>query len=300
MADGSHWGSSPKRTSYLFDAMLRLSYFLGNYYPVGSSQQFANDLGKALEQRGGKVLKCVSVEKILVEGGKATGVRVRTVSKRPSEYYEFRAPVVVSNGDALHTYRDLIGEEHCGRWLIEHMESLRPSHPCFLIHIGLRGMDQKRLTEVEGYYWNSHEPDDVTRNVFKIFTTTRFDPSLAPPGCQILIVQKVTPTPFDKITDWQAHKAFVENYLMSRVRQILPGIDDHIVVKTSASAMTSFHFTGNWQGAMLGWEMSPEQLGSSRLPNSTPIENLYSDGTLDSARAAALHPSLCRPSVLRK
>ena len=278
MADASHWGSLPHRTSYLFDAMLRLAYFLGNYYPRGSSQQFANDLGQALERRGGKILKCATVERILVENGKAQGVRIRTVSNRPAEEYVFRAPVVVSNADSLHTYRDLVGEEHCGPWLIKYLEKLRPSNPCFLVHIGLRGMEQKKLEEVEGYYWSSYNPEDVTRNVFKIFTTTRFDPEIAPPGCQILIVQKVTPAPFEEITDWTAHKAEIENFIMGRLREILPGIDDHIVVKMSATAMTSYHFTNNRQGAMLGWEMSPDQLGSARLPNSTPIENLYLAG----------------------
>ena len=46
------------------------------------------------------------------------------------------------------------------------------------------------------------------------------------------------------------------------------GIDSHIVVKLSATAMTSHRFTNNWQGAMLGWEMSPGQLAEGRLPNS--------------------------------
>ena len=116
MADAAHWGSLPNRTSYLFDAMLRLSYFLGNYYPRGGSQKFADYLGHGVERRGGKVLKCAAVERILVENGKVQGVRISTVSKRQPEQYVFRAPVVVSNGDALHTYRDLIGEEHCGHW----------------------------------------------------------------------------------------------------------------------------------------------------------------------------------------
>src|SRR5437867_12661457 len=39
--------------------------------------------------------------------------------------------------------------------------------------------------------------------------------------------------------------------------------------------MTSFRFTNNWQGAMLGWEMSPGQLAEGRLPNTTPVKNLY-------------------------
>ena len=34
-ADCPHWGSAPRHTSFVFDSMLRLSYFLGNYYPEG-------------------------------------------------------------------------------------------------------------------------------------------------------------------------------------------------------------------------------------------------------------------------
>ena len=36
--DIGHWGSPPSRTSFVFDSMLRLAYFLGNYYPRGGSQ----------------------------------------------------------------------------------------------------------------------------------------------------------------------------------------------------------------------------------------------------------------------
>src|SRR5437879_13922322 len=67
MADAPHWGSLPNRTSYVFDAMLRLSYFLGNYYPKGSSQKFADDLGRAFTALGGKILKCAEVERINTE-----------------------------------------------------------------------------------------------------------------------------------------------------------------------------------------------------------------------------------------
>jgi len=276
MADTPHWGSLPDRTSYLFDAMLRLAYFLGNYYPKGSSQKFADDLGRGLTARGGRILKCASVDKILIENGTAQGVRISTVSHRSPEVHEFRAPIVISNADALHTYENLIGEEHCGgSWPIEHLKSLEPSFPCFLTHLGLRGMDPAALAAAEGYYWTSYEPIDAIRSVFKVFIPTHFDPAIAPPGCQILIVQKLTPVRIEQISDWQAHKEAVQGQIMERLRQILPGIDSHIVVKLSATAMTSYRFTNNWQGAMLGWEMSPGQLAEGRLPNSTTVKNLY-------------------------
>src|SRR5262245_43369015 len=275
MADTPHWGSLPDRTSYLFDAMLRLAYFLGNYYPKGSSQKFADDLGRGLSRRGGRILKCANVDKILIENNSAQGVRMSTVSKRAPEWHEFRAPIVISNADAVFTYERLIGEEHCGRWPIEHLKSLEPSFPCFLTHIGLRGMDPEKLAAAEGYYWTSYDPGDAIRSVFKVFIPTHFDPAIAPPGCQILIVQKLTPVRIENIADWQEHKEAVQGGIMERLRQILPGIESHIVVKLSATAMTSHRFTNNWQGAMLGWEMSPGQLAEGRLPNTTTVENLY-------------------------
>lgn len=278
MADTPHWGSLPDRTSYLFDAMLRLSYFLGNYYPKGSSQKFADDLGRGISSQGGKVLKCAAAEKIHTAGGAVRGVRVRTVSHRAPETFEFQAPVVVSNADAMHTYRDLLDGQHGGEWMLDRMRALKPSDPCFLLHLGLRGMDPERLASAEGYYWSCFDAADAARNVFKIFIPTHFDPELAPRGCQILIVQKLTPVDFDAVQDWAAHKAAVEDTIMRRLRAILPGIDDHIVVRLGASAMTSYRFTGNFRGAMLGWEMSPEQLAAGRLPVYTPVQNLYLTG----------------------
>jgi prolycopene isomerase len=274
MGDTPHWGSLPNRTSYLFDAMLRLSYFLGNYFPKGGSQQFADDLGRALIERGGRIIKCAAVERINIERGKATGVRIRTAAKRAPEWFEFAAPIIVANGDALHTYRDLLGEEHCGRWLIECLQSMTPSYACFLMHIGLRGLDPDALAKTEGYYWTSYDPGDAIRNVFKVFIPTHFDPDIAPPGHQIVIIQKLIPQRIDEVEDWTAHKRKIEEYVMSRLRDIIPGIEEHTVVRLAASALTSYKFTGNYQGAMLGWEMSPEQLGAGRLPFYTPVDNV--------------------------
>src|SRR6185312_5701987 len=54
--DCPHWGSPPSRTSFVFDSMLRLSYFLGNYYPRGGSQTFADALARRFEEFGGDIL----------------------------------------------------------------------------------------------------------------------------------------------------------------------------------------------------------------------------------------------------
>jgi phytoene dehydrogenase-like protein len=274
-ADTPHWGSLAENTSFLFESMLRLAYFLGNYYPKGSSQSFADDLGRSLERRGGKVIRCAEVREILVDRGRAAGVVMCTVSRTHPRQYVFRAPVVVSNADLLHTYRTLLGGRHSSPEFIARLEEMRPSYPCFMTHLGLQDVDPSLLQKISGYYWSSLDSSDAVRNVFKIFIPTSYDPSLAPPGCQIVIVQKLTPVRIEDVSNWDEHKAGVEATIFERLRQIIPGIERHIVVRLSATAMTSHRFTNNLQGAMLGWEMSPDQLGDGRPDNRTTVENLY-------------------------
>ena len=50
------------------------------------------------------------------------------------------------------------------------------------------------------------------------------------------------------------------------------------MVKLSATAATSQRFTGNQHGAMLGWEMAPDQLGEDRPGVTGPLRNLYFTG----------------------
>ena len=134
MADAPHWGSLPDRTSYVFDAMLRLSYFLGNYYPSGSSQKFADDLGRAFTRAGRQDSEVRrSRARSWTEHGKAKGVRIHTVSKRDPEVFEFDAPVVVSNADALHTYRDMLGERAL-RAVDDRPPAIAQAHLCLLPH----------------------------------------------------------------------------------------------------------------------------------------------------------------------
>jgi phytoene dehydrogenase-like protein len=80
---------------------------------------------------------------------------------------------------------------------------------------------------------------------------------------------------YDRVADWAEHKRRVEDDLIARLEAVIPGVSSHIVTRQSASALTSWRFTLNLQGAMLGWEMSPEQLGDKRPPIDCHVRNLY-------------------------
>lgn len=276
-ADCPHWGSPPCRTSFVFDAMLRLSYFLGNYYPVGGSQEFADDLARCLEERGGDVLTSTRADRIVVEDGRATAVEMETLRGPRRGRQRVAAGAVVSNGDLLGTLQGMLPPEHVPEATLAAVRRLRPSYPCFLTHLGLRGVAAADLERVQGYYWDSWDPDEVGRGGLrcKIFAPTLYEPAMAPPGGQVVILQKVLEMDWAEVTDWTAHKRAVEEYLLAHFEAVLPGVSAHIAVRASASARTAHRFTLNAAGAMLGWEMSPDQLGAARPGIEGPVPGLY-------------------------
>jgi phytoene dehydrogenase-like protein len=274
-ADCAHWGSKPSRTSFVFDSMLRLSYFLGNYYPVGGSQVFADDLAHRFEACGGDILMRARVTAITIEEGAAGGVDIEAGVGRRRRRLHVRAGRVISNADQIQTLEQLVGPRYADQDLIRSLKALRPTMPCYLVHMGLRDQPLAELNRVAGYHWQSWDSERVATDMFKIFVPTSFEPGLAPPGAQIVVLQKVVEVDYDRVGDWAAQKQEVERDLMRRLDAVLPGIEARTVVRLTASARTAWRFTLNHQGAMLGWEMSPDQLGDRRPGIESGVRNLY-------------------------
>ena len=277
-ADCGHWGSSPERTSFIFDSMLRLSYFLGNYYPRGGSQAFADELAQRFEERGGHILMSSSVKQINIQNRTAHGIEIETGRAKARFRLQIKAGVVVSNADLLLTLEKMVGAAQIEPERLAAIRTLRPTHPCFLTHIGVRGIATDVLRAAHGYHWSSWDYNRVATDAFKIFVPTLYEPALAPADGHIVIVQKLTAIDYEKIEDWTSHKTQVENYILSNLERVIPGFSEKIVVKTSATAFTSQRFTLNHHGAMLGWEMSPDQIGQNRPALNGLIKNLYFTG----------------------
>ena len=282
-ADSPHWGSPPSRTSFVFDAMLRMSYFLGNYYPRGGSQVLADTLAARFEQLGGHVLLKTMVRRILVEDGAVTGVELETGPLKSRLRATVRAGAVVSNGDLRRTIEQMIGVDHVPPEYVARLRELRPTLACYLSHIGVMGIADDVLRDAHGYHWRGWDANRLDSLRFKIFVPTLYDASLAPPGGHVVVIQKVldashdatADAPYDATTDWSERKQVFERTVNEDLEQVLPGFGRHVVVQLSATADTSRRFTLNYEGAMLGWEMSPDQLGERRPDIAGPLQNLY-------------------------
>jgi phytoene dehydrogenase-like protein len=275
-ADCPHWGSPPRRTSFVFDSMLRLSYFEGNYYPRGGSQQFADDLARQFQALGGQILLKSLVRRIVVQQGRVSGLEVEIGPRQERRQVAVQAGHIISNADLRQTVLAMVGQQHFPSDFIAHLSQLRPTFPCFLSHIGVREVSNELLQRVHGYYWNDWDSDRVGGDAFqfKLFVPTLYEPRLAPAGGHVIVVQKVIAQDYEAVQDWAAHKLEVERFVLGKLDGLIPGFRDKIVVCQSASARTSYRFTLNHQGAMLGWEMSPDQLGPERPGSESPVAGL--------------------------
>ncbi len=276
-ADCPHWGSPPSRTSFVFDSMLRLSYFLGNYYPAGGSQCFADELAQRFEERGGHIMIHSRVERIVVRRGRACGVEVETTRGSLRGRHTVAAGAVISNADLRLTLEEMLGPEHVDADYLAQVRRLRPSFPCFLAHLGLRDVPAAAIDQIQGYYWDRWDPDLVGRGGLrcKVFSPTVYEPRMAPAGGQVVILQKVLEMDYAGVDDWPAHKREIEEFVIGHLESLIPGVGERVAVRLSASARTAWRFTLNHAGAMLGWEMSPDQLGEDRPDNAGPVDNLH-------------------------
>ena len=65
---------------------------------------------------------------------------------------------------------------------------------------------------------------------------------------------------------------------INRLKSYIPNLNKYIEVKESATPKTLERYTSNTNGAAYGWEVTVDQMWENRLPQKTPIENLYLTG----------------------
>jgi phytoene dehydrogenase-like protein len=275
----------------------------------GGSHSIAQVLQRAYVHNGGQIRAVHHVEKILVEEGRAVGVRLR-------DGREWKATVaVVSNTDPYATFVDMIGDKHLPRTFTERVKDIQPDEfSYFQVHLALKAPVRYGLHEAEdpavGQAMNVNmgpeKPADLDEMWKEIragefpehvclhaICPTVFDRLQAPKGKHAASL--FMPVPFQlkgrQPQDWVKLKDGFMDRLLGVWRRYATNLtDDNIEMKV---AMDPFYISGRWPNMRRGspWvarktatqmnDMRPiEQLANYR----TPIEGLYQVGV-------ATHPA---------
>ena len=98
------WGDNglpPARSSFLIHALIARHYLYGGYYPVGGASEIARNVIPVIQQSGGEVFTYADVTNILIENGRAVGVRL-------ADGHEERAATVISDAGVFNTFTELL------------------------------------------------------------------------------------------------------------------------------------------------------------------------------------------------
>jgi len=286
-------GGNPLNTSGIYCLILFLERKFGVHFPRGGTGALVQGMVRLIEGQG-NALRCgAEVDKILVQDGKAAGVRLASGE-------EIAADVVVSNACAAFTYRHLLRDTPRRRWTDKKLRRAKYSMGLFVWYFGT----SRQWPEAPHHsILLGPRHDELLRDIFDrktlagdfslyLHRPTASDASLAPPGCDGFYVLSPVPN-LQGGTDWrqaaEPYRAAIERYLNATA---LPGLTGSIV---SSKMMTPLEFQADYlstHGA--GFGLAPRLLQSAwfRPHNaSEEVENLFLVG-------ASTHPGAGVPGVI--
>jgi len=289
-----YYGLPPSKLASIYYALPTIGYLQeGGYYPKGKSQIISNALVKFIEGQGGMVKLKSGVEKILVKEQTAYGVKT-------TDGKEYQGKVVISNANAYDTFHKMLDEGEYLKDYLTKMENFSVSFSSFQIFLGLKNdlIGKLGIKDTEIFYETGYDPEEGYRSALNAdvensgFGLTLYDnlyPGYSPEGkntLNILVLQgydhwkKYEADYFkDEKTAYRNEKERMADILIKQVEKtLLPGLSNAIEVKEIGTPLTNVRYTGNYRGAIYGWDQTLDNSGINRLPHNTPIKNLYLAG----------------------
>ena len=250
-------------------------------FPAGGALEFVQAIERRFLDLGGEIHYNERVEKILVENGKATGVRL-------ADGKNHRADFVISAADGRSTIFDMLE----GKFLDEKIRLLYKRLPVgptvIMVALGVNRLFNDLPHCAFGTVFKLKEPVTIAGvNMSWLRPMVyNFDPSLSPAGKTL--VRVVLPADYDywKSQGWntlryRAEKEKAAEMVIALLEQRFPGILRQVEMRDVATPLTFERYTGNWRGSIIGWGRDHENFPVSAAETAPRIEKFLYGGALD-------------------
>ncbi len=270
------WSVVPADLTPMINAGMVFSdrHYGGINYPKGGVGQIAQKLAEGLEKAGGKILYKARVTEILMENGRAVGVRLASGKT-------YRARRVISNATRWDTFEKLLPAAALPKSEQKWQRRYRKSPSFFSLHLGVRADVLPPGTECHHILLEDWSRMEAARGTIFVSIPTLLDPSLAPDGYHI--IHTFTPDWVDHWKDlspseYEAQKEDVAAELCDRLEAIFPDLAAGLDFQEAGTPRTHRRFLGRVDGSY-GPIPRRKLLGLLGMPfNRTAIPGLYCVG----------------------
>jgi phytoene dehydrogenase-like protein len=238
-------------------------------YPIGGSQAVIGAIAEQFERLGGRLRLGARVEEILTDGRIAAGVRLAGGET-------IRGDWVISAADGHATIYEMLKGRFRDAALDEAYRTMEPFPSYLQVSLGVALPLPAEPGFVTQVLEAPIEIDPGTRLDQVSFRIFNYDPTFAPPG-RTAVTCTLPSRSFAYWTDlkrddpagYEAHKRRVAEAVTAVLARRIPDADRAIEVVDVSTPATVIRYTGNWQGSMEGWLMTPAT-GLRRLPIALP------------------------------
>lgn len=287
-------GGNPFKTSSVYALIHALEKKWGVWFPRGGTHALVRGMVKLFEDIGGTVRLGSKVETIMADSGRVTGVRC-------ADGWSGRFDAVVSNGDVVHTYKDLLRAHPRGQQMATRMMRRSFSPSLFVTYFGLNGErpDVKHHTILFGHRYKGLM-DDIYKGGtlaedFSLYLhhPTATDPAMAPDGHSAFYVLSPVPHLGKLDIDWEkAAPRYADSILEALERRCIPNLRRDLVTMRTWTPRDFETVLGAHLGSAFSLEPVLWQSAYFRTHNRDDVlSNLYFVG-------AGTHPGAGIPGVV--
>jgi all-trans-retinol 13,14-reductase len=289
------YGLPPGQASWFMHALLVGHYLGGGAYPVGGSSRIAETMLPGIERFGGAVRTSAAVAEILVEGGRARGVRL-------ADGEIVRAPLVISDAGVAITFGQLLSAANAGAaGVLPTVPGAAPSYGHLSLYVGIKeDTAALGLTPNNRWVYADHDHDravarylsdpEAALPVAYLSFPSAKDPDFARryPGRATIEVIGVAPYRwFEKWADtswkkrgadYDAFKARLTERLLAALYKECPQLAGKVDHAELSTPLTTRTFAGHPSGEIYGLAHTPARFAARHLRPHTPIDGLFLTG----------------------
>lgn len=290
------YGLPPGQSSFLMHAVLARHYLHGGSYPVGGSARIFDTIEPVITAAGGEVFVGAEVERILIDNGRAVGVRM-------ADGTELRAPFVVSSTGVHHTFSRLLAGCAEVASLRESMVNLSSSAAHLCLYIGLRHTAAElNLPKTNFWIYPPHynhdenlsrylaDPDNAPFPLVYLSFPAAKDPDFENRYPGRSTIEAITLGDYRQFAVWEntrwhkrgqdyeAYKEQITQRLLDTIYRYLPQLRGKVDYYELSTPLTTRHFVNYAHGEIYGLAHTPDRFLNRDLNVATPIKNFFLTG----------------------
>ena len=226
-------GGNPMTTSSIYALIHKLERDGGVWFATGGTNRLVAGMVRHFERLGGILRLSTPAARVETLGDRATGVVTAAGETIPAD-------MVATNGDVMHSYRDLLAGSRSAHRVAERLERKRFSPSLFVVHFGIKGtwpgIPHHMILfgpRYKGLLADIYDHGVLSED-FSLYLhhPTVTDPSMAPEGHSTFYALAPVPHMGKLPVDWDQVGPLLEKRILDEVgRRLIPDIHERIVTK---------------------------------------------------------------------